>query len=157
MATLSVKPMKLGPRMREIRKVHGVSASRLVGEMYDPAAETNYDSSFVSRVERGEKEPPDRLLAGFYDVVRPTIDELPEAHLAKARCELNPEIVGPEVALANLESSALLVDVDDLDELRESLADVPERLERGDSDESAAPPSLPETARRRSAATGSDG
>ncbi len=105
--TLSVKRVareKLGPRMREIRKAHEVSVSRLVGELYDARAPTNYDASFVGRVERGEKEPPDRLLAGYLDIVQPSLDELPEAHLAKARVLLNPAEVGLDEALANLDA-----------------------------------------------------
>jgi transcriptional regulator with XRE-family HTH domain len=92
----------LGERLRKARKDRGISLHKLSHAMYDPEADTNYDASFIGRVERGEKIAPARLLKAYGAIVEPSIEEVPEYYLARARLLLDDREVGLEHALANL-------------------------------------------------------
>jgi hypothetical protein len=61
-----------------------------------------YDPSFIARVERELRKPPMRYMVLLGRVLKPSLEELPEYHLAMARRELDESEVGLGRALETL-------------------------------------------------------
>lgn len=87
-----------GTRLRATRKNRGLGPDALATAATNHG--TNWTAGGVGQTERGETYPRDELLLTIGDILNPTLEELPEVYLARARRELDPQQVGLKRALA---------------------------------------------------------
>jgi transcriptional regulator with XRE-family HTH domain len=97
--------------LRALREYRKLSQSALSFAMYDADAEEGrgYDPSFIARIERGERRPPYRFMVLAGRVLKPSITEFPEYHLAMARRALDETEVGLEQALISAQEHGFLI------------------------------------------------
>lgn len=145
--------------MRALRDDRGVSLSQMsFATAEETRLPTRYTGSFISKVERGEKAPPPDLLILYGLILKASIEELPEAHLAFARRQFDEDAVGYTAAIKNLESleaaeaaGQLRVHPPDYDLLRRELVDDRPAEPGKRSSETSASPQRKRRAKKRAA------
>lgn len=94
---------EFGTRLRALREERGLSLQRLSLALYEADdAQKLYDPAFLSKIERAGARTPTRLMVLLGEVLDPSIEELPEYHLAMMRRALDEREIGLDQALSNL-------------------------------------------------------
>jgi transcriptional regulator with XRE-family HTH domain len=91
-----------GARLRQLRQRRGLSIQKLAFAFYDVDRNQSFDSSFISKIERGERNPSPAFIHLVGEVLDPSVEEFPEYHLAMMRRALDERAVGLDQAMANL-------------------------------------------------------